>query len=114
MISDLFELSKLESGSKKPDFEHFLLAELMYDTVQSFRLTLKERGISLSIECNESQTQVFADIGMIQRVFDNLLKNAITHTPENGSIRIRLRAADKGVNVTVEDTGRGIDEKDLP
>ncbi|WP_062269253.1 sensor histidine kinase [Endozoicomonas arenosclerae] len=114
LISDLFELSKLESGSKQPDFEHFLLAELMYDTVQSFRLTLKERGISLSIECNESQTQVFADIGMIQRVFDNLLKNAITHTPEDGSILIRLNPSAKGVNVTVEDTGRGIDENDLP
>ncbi|WP_422139729.1 ATP-binding protein [Endozoicomonas sp. ALC020] len=114
LITDLFELSKLESGSKKPDFEHFLLAELMYDTVQSFRLTLKERGISLSIECNESQTQVFADIGMIQRVFDNLLKNAITHTPQNGSILIRLSTTARGVNVTVEDTGRGIDEEDLP
>ena len=114
LITDLFELSKLESGSKKPELEYFLLKELMYDTAQSFQLELKKKGIFLNIKSDEQQAYVHADIGMIQRVFDNLLKNAITHTPENGMISIRLNSSHDGVNVTVEDTGIGINKEDLP
>ena len=114
LISDLFELSKLESGSKKPTLEYFPLVELMYDTAQSFKLELKQKDITLSISSDENKTCVHADIGMIQRVFDNLIKNAITHTPQSGSIRIHMGMSHKGILVTVEDTGRGICKEDLP
>ena len=114
LIADLFELSRLESGNATPEPEHFSLAELMFDTAQGFKLPLQGKNISLDIRCPDNNPVIYADIGMIQRVFDNLLRNAIAHTPDNGNIHIHLTETEKGVNVTVSDTGYGISEQDLP
>ncbi|MGI9276349.1 MAG: ATP-binding protein [Endozoicomonas sp.] len=114
LIADLFELSKLEADDRKANFERFSIAELMYDILHGFELSLEDRELSLEVECPREEMEVYADIGMIQRVFDNLLRNAIAHTPKNGHILVRLSETEKGVNVTVEDTGRGIAKQDLP
>ncbi|WP_461537233.1 HAMP domain-containing sensor histidine kinase [Spongorhabdus nitratireducens] len=114
LICDLFELSKLDSGSKQPELEHFSLAELVHDTSQGFRLALETRNIALKIECPQSHALVLADIGMIQRVLDNLLRNAISHTPDNGRICVRISETSSGVNLTVENSGSYIAEQDLP
>ena len=55
-----------------------------------------------------------ADIGLIERVLDNLIDNALQHTPSGGSIHIALESRDSEINVKVKDTGRGISEEALP
>ena len=57
---------------------------------------------------------VSADVGMIERVLDNLIDNSLKHTPEGGCVRLDL-SQDRGqVQVTVSDTGYGIAEEELP
>ena len=114
LIADLFELSKLESGSQQPEFEQFSLAELMHDTAQEFRLELEQKDLTLNIQVPTQNTSVFADIGLIQRVFENLIRNAITHTPEHGEIRLNFTETPESVQVVVEDTGSGIADDDIP
>lgn len=117
LIGDLFELSKLESNSVTPQLEPFALAELMYDIVADFELELTQKQISVNIAGQPSNTMVMADISLIQRVFENLVRNAIAYTPNHGTITLRIEPpADDSdhLQVVIEDTGRGISEQDLP
>jgi signal transduction histidine kinase len=113
LIGDLFELSKLDSASIHPTVEAFSLAELLHDIVHEYDLDAQKRGIKLAIEAPNDPSIVYADIGLVQRVLENLIRNALKFTPDGGSINIRLDKKQGAVAVAIEDTGCGIAEKDL-
>jgi len=113
LIGDLFELSKLDSASIHPSLEAFSLAELLHDTVHDFGLDAERRNVNLTIEAPDDPSIVHADIGLVQRVLENLIRNALKFTPDGGKISIRLDKKPGAVAVAIEDTGCGIAEKDL-
>ncbi len=118
LIADLFELSKLETGSIRLECEYFSIVELMYDTVQGFQIESQKKGISIGVDCPQNDVQVHADISLIQRVFENLIRNAIAHTPDGGRVQLQFTEMfsddPSAVHVAVEDTGRGIKRHDIP
>ena len=114
LVEELFELAKLDSHEAKVQREPFNINELAYDVVQKFDLSAEERQISIQIEHNKGLPFVNADIAMIERVIENLLDNALRHTPEGGSIRIEFSSRNGDIAVSVSDTGYGIAEEDLP
>ena len=113
LIGDLFELSKLDSASVKPSLEWFSLAELLQDVTQEFELEAERKGIRIEADSRHETFMVFADIGLIQRVLENLLRNALKHTPQGGTVSISLDPKPGRVAVSVADTGCGIAEHDL-
>lgn len=113
LIGDLFELSKLDAASVHPDLELFSLAELLQDVSQEFELEAQKKDISIGIDAQPDASSVYADIGLMQRVLENLIRNALKYTPAGGSINIMLDKKPGSVTVAVEDTGCGIAEKDL-
>jgi len=114
LVEELFELAKLDSHEAKVQHEPFNINELAYDVVQKFDLSAEERQITIQIEHNKGLPFVNADIAMIERVIENLLDNALRHTPEGGSIRIEFSSRNGDIAVSVSDTGCGIAEEDLP
>ena len=114
LIGDLFELSRLESASVKPAFERFSLAELLQDTSQEFELEAAGRDIQIAVVAPTTASTVLADIGLIQRVLENLLRNALHFTPRGGRITLSVEDRQNRLAVTVADTGCGIPEQDLP
>lgn len=113
LIGDLFELSKLDAASVHPQLEDFSLAELLQDVTQEFELDAQQKNISIEIDAVHGAFTVHADIGLVQRVLENLIRNALKYTPEGGHIRIALQRLEKRVAVAISDTGRGIQEKDI-
>jgi two-component system, OmpR family, sensor kinase len=117
LVMQLFELSKLTSGSVVLEPERFSLLELSFDCIQQFSLKASQSGVTLAVKPSRDDTQhfdVMADIGLIQRVFENLLANALRFTPAGGSITIELkREKVESVTVIVSDTGIGISEEKL-
>jgi signal transduction histidine kinase len=113
LIGDLFELSKLDSASIQPSLETFSLAELLQDVTQEFELEAQKKGIAIEVQAPPSAALVHADIGLIQRVLENLLRNALKYTPTGGSITISLDPQPGCVAVAVADTGCGIAQPDL-
>jgi signal transduction histidine kinase len=108
LVRDLFELTKLEANEVSLETEVFPLAELAQDVAQKFQLGAQRRGIALDAHVVEPAAPVRADIGKIERVLENLIENALRHTPGGGSIRIVVSAQDGRVCVAVSDTGQGI------
>ena len=113
LISDLFELSKLDARAIDPEFEAFPMQELAQDVAQKFQLTAEQKRISLTVATPEYLPFVYADIGLIERVLTNLTDNAVRHTPAGGSVCIQLEHVQLGpgtgaVRVEVIDDGEGV------
>jgi signal transduction histidine kinase len=114
-IAELFELSTLDAGRVTPKLEVFCLAELLQDVIHSYQLDAGRRGVRLALDAgSQLTTQVRADIALIERVLQNLVDNALRHTPEGGAVTLALEARDTDVEVSVRDTGSGIDKEHLP
>lgn len=116
LVNELFELSKLEAHQVSPVKEPFPINELIQDISQKYQLIAKEKNISISAKSSESNLLVYADVGLIERVLQNLIDNAIKFTPEKGKISIEINQTDKvdAVEIKVSDTGKGIPQDQMP
>lgn len=114
LVSDLFELSKLEANQVIPKTEKFFIHELVADAAQQYQVLADKKHISIKADISDSLPMVEADISLIERVVQNLLSNAIQYTPENGEVRLAVNPEGNGVEVNIENTGAGIPEKDIP
>jgi signal transduction histidine kinase len=114
LVDELFELSKLEAHDNKPHLEVFNIAELVGDIFRQYRILAQPKHLSVSYTSAYASLWVQADIGMIERVLQNLIDNAIKYTPENGSITIQIDKSAGQVTVSVANTGPGIPAGQLP
>ena len=114
LIAELFELAKLDSGAIEVNVESFSLMELMHDCVQDFELAAKQKNVTLDIEAANENCYVVADIALIQRVVENLLANALRHTPQDQSITIHISDTQSKAVIEVADTGSGIAKHEIP
>lgn len=113
LVTELFELAKLDSRAAPPELEVFLLGDLVQDVAEEFQLAAGQRGVRLRTRVSPGMP-VSADIEMIERVLQNLIQNAIQHTPAGGEVAVEAAAEEEAVRVSVSDTGCGIPEEDLP
>lgn len=111
-VEELFELAALDAREKQPDIEPFVMAELLYDVVQKHRPAAERAGVELTISATETES-VLADIAMTERVLDNLISNAIDHSPRNTRVILTMSVRDGGAEITVADGGPGIRKEDL-
>jgi signal transduction histidine kinase len=114
LIAALFELSKLESGAVVPQREAFALSELLQDVALRFRLRAQQAGVELRTQFDPTGPRAHGDIALIERVLENLLDNALRHTPAGGRVSLETLPDERRIRVTVADTGSGIAVEDLP
>jgi signal transduction histidine kinase len=113
LVSELFELSRLDSPDVRIRPERFSMGDLVQDVLEKFRLVAEGKKILLRIRIEEGIPFAYGDIGLIDRVLENLIENALRHTPENGEITIQAQEKDMGLTVRVSDTGCGIPPEKL-
>lgn len=104
----LTSLDQLESPLK---LKRFSLDEQLSDIIRKYRWLLEEKQMSLSMELDE--VAITGDPSYLEKVWENLLSNALKYTAEDGEIDIRLRDQLSHVEVTVKDSGMGIAEEHL-
>jgi signal transduction histidine kinase len=114
LIDDLFELAQLDAGGLRLDIQTNSLSDLISDTLESFSARAHEMGIKLTGEIDENVDPVRMDVSRIGRVLNNLMSNALRHTPAKGEIHLSAKPTDGSVEVEVRDTGDGFSEEDLP
>lgn len=114
MVDDLFELSKINSGTLALRFEPVLLYDLVSDAVAELASLARTNDVTVSATGSRDIT-VIGDPRELSRVVGNLLINAIQHSPPGGEIAIVTTTdGPENVVVTVEDSGGGVPEVDLP
>ncbi len=114
LVTDLFELSKLESGQVKLEQEKIAISEEVERITEEYRLIAKKKGIEIKTEIDSgANTNVLADVKLINRVFQNLLDNAVKYAPENGNIDVKLELEQGAVKTTVSNSVNSINPKEL-
>lgn len=114
LITQLFDLTRLTSDHYKLNPESFSLLELCYDVVQDFSFESEKKSVELRVvhDTNDQDSlNVLADIALIQRVFENLIDNALRFTPRGGRVSLELTSTQDRVSVAVHDTGTGISQE---
>jgi signal transduction histidine kinase len=114
LISELFELSKLDAKNVQPDLEPVSIAELAQDVVVQFKPIAEEKQVKLeAILPDEPLRLVNADIALMERAISNLIDNAIKNTPSGGTVNITPLNTGNRVSVEITDTGTGISEDQI-
>jgi signal transduction histidine kinase len=113
LVNDLLDLAKMESGEMKLSFAEFDINELIRKCVIKLETLLLERDLTIDADFEEEDLMVNGDRDAIERVVYNLLHNAIKFTPSGGKIYIVTSSTRDVAEVTIRDTGIGIEESEL-
>jgi PAS domain S-box-containing protein len=111
LVNTLLDFSQLESGKVEPRFERLDLAAVTAELAGMFSSAVQRAGLRLVVDCPPLPRPVLADREMWAKITLNLLSNALKFTFE-GSITIRVAAVDGAAELSVTDTGVGIDPAD--
>lgn len=114
LVEQLFELAHLDSGDVEVHYEAVSIAELVQDVLQKFSLEAEQLEVTLDVSPKDPALMVMADIEKLDRVFTNLVGNALRHCKPGDHITINLANETKRVLVQVKDSGIGIPRSDLP
>ena len=114
LVDRLLELATLESPGMQVNSEPFNLGELVQDVIQKFQLTTEDKNIQVITNADEPIPFVNADIGLIERALENLIENAVRHTPTDGEIRLQMTPSAEVIKMQISDSGPGIPEDFLP
>jgi signal transduction histidine kinase len=114
LVDELFELARLDSCEAVVYSEPFSMCELVQDIAHKYRLYADEHSVRIETYLNPAAPLIYGDIAMMQRVLENLLDNALQHTPAGGRVNIGVDVTSGKVAVKVTDTGKGIAPEDVP
>ena len=113
LVSNILELSKLESGNLELSRTSFSLHDKIKDVLTRYTLLIEEQGYDIAFEPDEDRI-VTADADKLDQVLYNFINNAINYSGENKRIRIRQINKEYCTRVEVADNGKGISKELLP
>jgi len=114
IVTDLLDLSKLESGGHVFEPRPVDIRGLVERVAEAFRPVAERKKQQLVTEVSPGADIVHADGALLERALANLVDNALKYTPDGGRIRIRAGFDGGQVALAVDDNGMGIPEADLP
>lgn len=114
LVNDLHELAQAEAGQLPFNLQETDLAQLARAAAESFRPGADEKGVTLAFDLPAGTPAVSIDPARLTQVLQNLLANALRHTPAGGAITLRLEAHAQAIHLAVSDTGDGIPPEHLP
>ncbi|RMO25350.1 Sensory box histidine kinase [Pseudomonas amygdali pv. morsprunorum] len=108
LINDLLNFSRYQNGLQKLKLAPCSIETLLEEARARFEDKALEQDIVLMLDMQEPMPRLHADQSQLERVLDNLLDNALRHTPQNGLIRLQARRHGERAIISVEDNGEGI------
>ncbi len=114
LVNDLHTLSKADSGDLVLYPQKIAPLVILERAAAAFRVEAERKGVALQVAAGSDLPFVSVDEERLAQVMNNLVSNALRHTPEGGSIELSAEASGQGVQIKVRDTGEGISVEDLP
>ena len=113
LVSDLSDISRIESGNLRMDFEPVDPGEVIAAAEEGAQTQIEERGHHLVEEIEDGLPPVWADRNRLTQVLLNLLSNAYKYTPDGGTITLRVWRDGDAVYFRVQDTGVGMTQEEV-
>jgi len=114
LIEDLLDISRIISGQMRLNVRPFPLASVVEAALEAIRPSAEAKSIRLQSFLDPAAGPVAGDPDRLQQIFWNLLSNAVKFTANGGQVQVRLERINAHAEVTVTDTGQGIDAALLP
>lgn len=114
MISEMLELSRLETGQAPMHLAPINLPEVVIEEVDRLRPVAERAGVQLKSISSEGLPAVTADRKMVCQVVSNLLSNAVHASNQGDEVRVAIERTAEGIELSVTDTGRGIEAEYVP
>ena len=111
LVTDILDLSKMESGVIKIDKKPFDICDTVLKSVNSFNVFAQKEGYTFNVNCEGSCT-VLGDESRIRQVIYNLISNAVNYTGDDKTIKVNTEVRGNFIRVNVIDTGKGISPED--
>lgn len=114
LLTDLIEISKIESGQLRFSFRYFDISALIREITMVMEIRGEQRGIKLVVAIPDKEVlSVYGDKERLTQVLTNLIDNAVKYNRENGMVTVSASQGDEIVKVTIADTGVGIPQTDV-
>jgi signal transduction histidine kinase len=113
LVDDLLYLSQIEAGQVKMQPEPLKLDNLLHHCVERFQRRAQEKDLQVKTDLPPLPA-LQGDVRRLERVFSNLLDNAIRHTPKEGTITVAAQVSNGNVRVDIHNTGSFIPPEHLP
>lgn len=107
LITDLLDLTRIESGQKKRDFTDVDVYEVARESIETMTSSAEERNISINL-LNDQHLRLFADHSEIEIIFNNLISNAVKYNRDGGRVDVKIKSISGKVQISVKDTGIGM------
>lgn len=114
LINQLLDLSKLEAGNMEMNAESHNIVSFLKSLFYSFESLAETQEIGLKFESEYENVPVNFDPDKMEKIFYNIVYNAIKFTPKGGEIKVSILTDKDFVNIIVKDTGIGISSESLP
>ncbi len=114
IIGDLLDLARLEGGGEKLRTQPVSVKDLFARVADRHAPSIRERGITLELDIAPDTPEILGDPGRLEQAVQNVAANAIRHTPAGGRVLLRAAPRDRGVSISVRDSGPGIPPEHLP
>lgn len=113
LINNIVDLSKIDSGFFKLDLSNENIVDIVENIVQSIAEYIRGKGLSVVFDTDVEEKIIACDPGKIERILLNLISNAIKFSNPQGTITVSVSDLADQIEIAVQDTGIGIDEKYL-
>ena len=113
LINDILDLSKVESGNMELDLSKVEIGSLIERCLVFFKEKALKKNLTITTDIKGDIDDFLADELKLKQVLINLIGNAVKFTDDNGKITVHTQKSDKNLQITVEDSGIGIDKKDM-
>ena len=114
LVDDLHDLALLEADQFSLSLAEQSLADIVQRTAAIYQPIFEDQGINLSLDLTQDLLPINGDSARITQCLNNLLNNALRHTPSGGEVRIYLAIEEGRLKLSVTDTGTGIEAEHLP
>ena len=114
LVNEILDLTRLENGVAQPRYSKVQIDSFLQLLLENFKPKANAANIQLSYQSIAASTDTWViDRNMTEKIINNLISNALRHTPANGSIQV-VSTFGEELSISVTDTGSGITEEDLP
>ncbi|MBU2905330.1 response regulator [Arenibacter algicola] len=114
LIDQVHDFERADANLLKMEYSRFYFDDFIKELIVDFKFLATNDTKELEVIGEDSQVMVSADRDKLEKIFNNLLNNAFKFTKAQDTIKIEFRTEDKDLFIMVSDTGKGIDQKDLP
>ena len=114
LIEDLLDVSRIISGKVRLDVKSVVLIPIIDEALDAVRPAAEAKSIRLSVNIDPAAEHLRADPVRLQQVIWDLLSNSIKFTPSGGEVAVTVRRTSSMAEISVNDTGEGIDPEFLP